>query len=184
MREFYRKIFHLAFGLAIAALIFFTPKAISLSLLMLGTFIGVIFTDAILRGYHIPIISLLIESLERRGALPGKGALYFAISSLFCVVFFEKEVVVPAIVALSVLDGIAGIIGTYFGRYKVINGKTVEGTLAGMAVTFLALLPLIPVPQSALASFVAGVVELFSPVDDNLLIPVSICIILTLAGSV
>jgi phytol kinase len=184
MREFYRKIFHMAFGLAIAALIFFTPKGISLSLLALGTFIGVIFTDAILRGYQIPVISQLIESLERQGVHPGKGALYFAISSVFCVVFFEKGIVVPAIVAFSVLDGIAGIVGTYFGRHTIVNGKTAEGTLAGMAVTVLALMPLIPIPESALASFVAGMVELLSPIDDNLLIPVSVCIVLTLAGSV
>jgi len=184
MREFYRKIFHLVFGLAIAAMIFFTPKTISLSLLTLGTLIGVIFIDAVLRGYHIPVISLLIDGLERREALPGKGALYFAISSVFCVVFFEKEVVVPAIVALSVLDGIAGIIGTYFGRHTIIKGKTAEGTFGGMAVTFLALLPLITIPESALASFLAGIVELFSPIDDNLLIPVSVCIVLTLVGAV
>ncbi|NYT07080.1 MAG: hypothetical protein GKC05_02320 [Methanomicrobiales archaeon] len=182
MREFYRKSVHMLFGLGIAALIFATPIRISLSVLMLGTFIGILFTDAILRGYRIPVISGLVDSLERREALPGRGALTFAVSSLFCVVFFEQAIVVPAIIALAVLDGTATIIGYYFGRIKILNGKTIEGTLAGMALCFLALLPFLPAIEAVLAVFVAGMVELFSPLDDNLLIPVSVCILLTLLG--
>jgi dolichol kinase len=182
MREFYRKSVHMLFGLGIAALIFATRKEVSLAVLMLGTFIGILFTDAILRGYHIPFISRLVDSLERRDALPGRGALTFAVSSLFCVIFFEKAVVVPAIIALAVLDGTATIVGYYYGRIKVINGKTLEGSLAGMAVCFTALLPFLPLPEAVLAVLVAGIVELISPLDDNLLIPVSVCILLTLSG--
>jgi dolichol kinase len=182
MREFYRKSVHMLFGLGIAALIFATPKAVALSVLMLGTFIGILFTDAILRGYRLPVISALIDSLERQDALPGRGALTFAVSSLFCVIFFEKAVVVPGILSLAVLDGTATIIGYYFGRTKIINGKTIEGSLAGMALCFIVFLPFLPVAEAALAVFVAGMVELFSPLDDNLLIPVSVCILLTLLG--
>jgi dolichol kinase len=36
------------------------------------------------------------------------------------------------------------------------------------------------VPGAAIVSVVAGAVELFSPVDDNLVIPVSMCVLLTL----
>jgi phytol kinase len=182
MREFYRKSVHMLFGLGIAALIFATPKAVALSVLMLGTFIGILFTDAILRGYRLPVISGLIDNLERRDALPGRGALTFAVSSLFCVIFFETPVVVPAIITLAVLDGTATIIGYYFGRIKVINGKTIEGSLAGMALCFLVLLPFLPAVVAVLVVFLAGMVELFSPLDDNLLIPVSVCIFLTLLG--
>jgi phytol kinase len=182
MREFYRKSVHMLFGLGIAALIFATPKAVALSVLILGTFIGILFTDAILRGYRLPVISGLIDTLERQDALPGRGALTFAVSSLFCVIFFEKAVVVPAILSLAVLDGTATIIGYYFGRTKIINGKTIEGSLAGMALCFVVILPFLPVAEAALAVFVAGMVELFSPLDDNLLIPVSVCILLTLLG--
>jgi len=182
MREFYRKSVHMLFGLGIAALIFATPKMVALSVLMLGTFIGILFTDAILRGYRLPVISGLVDSLERQDALPGRGALTFAVSSLFCVIFFDKAVAVPGILSLAVLDGTATIIGYYFGRTKVINGKTIEGSLAGMALCFVVLLPFLPVVEAALAVFVAGMVELFSPLDDNLLIPVSVCILLTLLG--
>ncbi len=179
MREFYRKLVHMFFGLGIAALIFAAPGNVALAVLMLGTFTGILFTDAILRGYRVPVISGLVGSLERRDALPGRGALTFAVSSLFCLIFFEKPVVVPAIIALAVLDGTATIIGYYFGRTRVINKKTIEGSLAGMAVCFIALLPFLSAIGAALATFVAGIVELFSPLDDNLLIPVAVCILLT-----
>jgi dolichol kinase len=180
MRELFRKLVHIIFGLGIAALIQFSPENIALPVLMIGTFAGIIFRDALVRGYRIPLVSTLIDKLERENVRPGKGALYFALSSLFCLVIFEKEVVVPAIVALSVLDGAATLVGIYYGKHPIIRGKTAEGTVAGIFLTFFALLPLVSPVQAVISSVVAGVVELFSPVDDNLTIPVFVCIALTL----
>lgn len=180
MREFYRKLVHIIFGLGIAALIQFTPKSISLPLLTTGTFAGIILRDALVRGYRIPLVSDLIDKLERENVRPGKGALYFALSSLFCLVIFDKEVVVPAIVALSLLDGVATIVGYHYGKHPVFRGKTIEGTGSGILVTFFALLVLLTPFQAALSAVVAGFVELFSPVDDNLTIPVFVCMVLTL----
>jgi dolichol kinase len=184
MRELYRKIFHIGFGLAIAALIFFTDKNTALTVLMVGTLIGLIFTDAILRGYRVPVISTMVERFERRGELPGKGALFFAVSCLFCVALFPKEIVVPAIVCFSILDGLASLFGSYFGRHRIFNHKTAEGSLGGMAVAFVVLIFIVPPSTAALAVVIAGVIELFSPLDDNLLIPPGVCIGLSLAGIV
>lgn len=180
MRELFRKLVHIIFGLGIAALIQFAPKSVALPVLMAGTFAGIIFRDAIVRGYRIPLVSDLIDNLERENVRPGKGALYFALSSLFCLVIFEKEVVVPAIVALSLLDGVATIVGIYYGKHPIVRGKTAEGTSAGILLTIVALLPLLPPLQAVASAIVAGLVELFSPVDDNLTIPVFVCIVLTL----
>ncbi len=180
MREFFRKLVHISFGLGIAALIQFTPKTIALPVLMTGTFAGIVFRDALVRGYRVPLVSDLIDKLERENVRPGKGALYFALSSLFCLVIFEKEVVVPAIVALSLLDGVATIVGYYYGKHPIFKSKTVEGTGSGILLTFIALLPLLSPTQAVVSAVVAGMVELFSPVDDNLTIPVFVCIALTL----
>jgi phytol kinase len=184
MREFYRKIFHIGFGLAIAALVFLTGKDIALSVLMLGTLIGLIFTDAILKGYQVPAISFMVDSFERKGELPGKGALFFAVSCLFCIFFFPKEIVVPAIIAFSLLDGIAAISGQYLGRHKIYREKTAEGTCSGLAVTFVVLLIFLPAGEAVLAVAVAGLIELFCPLDDNLLILPGVCVALSLAGAV
>ncbi len=180
MREVFRKLVHIIFGLLIATLIQFTPLSIALPVLMTGTFAGIIFRDALVRGFRVPLVSVLVDNLERENVRPGKGALYFALSSLFCLVLFDKEVVVPAVVTLSLLDGVATLAGYYYGKHPIIGKKTAEGTIAGIAITFFALLPLLPPVQAAVSVCVAGLVELFSPIDDNLTIPVVVCIALTL----
>lgn len=180
MREFFRKLVHIIFGLGIAALIWFSPESTALPLLMTGTFAGIMFRDALVRGYRIPLISDLIDNLERENVRPGKGALYFALSSLFCLVLFPKEVVVPAIITLSVLDGAATLVGYYYGRHPVVGNKTAEGSLAGVTAAVFFLLPFVPPFQAVVVSVIAGLTELLSPVDDNLTIPVVVCIALTL----
>jgi phytol kinase len=132
------------------------------------------------RGYPIPFISRFVKFLDREDALPGRGALYFAISALLCLILFPVAAVIPAIIALAVLDGVATIAGRRFGKTRIWNGKTLEGTVVAMAVTFVCLLPFLTPPGAGVSTLVAGVVELVSPIDDNLTIPVSVCIVLTL----
>jgi dolichol kinase len=57
-------------------------------------------------------------------------------------------------------------------------------SLSGIAVTVLALLPFLSLPGALVASVVAGIIELFSPVDDNLVIPVGVCLLLRLGPAV
>jgi dolichol kinase len=88
-------------------------------------------------------------------------------------------VVIPALVSLAVLDGVATIAGTRFGRNRIYNGKSLEGTAAAIIITFLVLLLVMPAPGAFVVAVIAGIIEMFSPVDDNLVIPISICILLT-----
>lgn len=87
--------------------------------------------------------------------------------------------VVPALIALAVLDSITTLIGIRFGRHRIHNGKSWEGTLSGIAVTVHVLLPFLSFPATLAVSIIAGTIELISPIDDNLVIPVGICIFLT-----
>jgi phytol kinase len=120
-----------------------------------------------------------VNYVDRNDPLPGKGALYFAVSALTCVILFPVAVVVPALVSLAVLDGVAAIAGIRFGRTRIHNGKSLEGTGAGIFVTFLVLLPFISIQGALIVAVIAGIIEMFSPVDDNLVIPISICFLLT-----
>jgi len=180
MREIVRQLIHLSFGLAIAALVRFADHAFVLAVMAGGLLTGVVLVDLILRGYHIPVISPLVQYGDRSDSLPGKGALFFAVSALACIILFPVPVVVPALVALSVLDSVTTLAGTQFGRHRIHNGKSWEGTLSGIAVTVLALLPFLTVPGALIAAIVTGIIELFSPVDDNLVIPMGVCLLLTL----
>jgi len=66
------------------------------------------------------------------------------------------------------------MVGKAWGRTRIFD-KTVEGSLAGWAASFLvawALVPSLGVVPLLVASFVAAVTELLPiPVDDNFRIP-------------
>jgi len=70
----------------------------------------------------------------------------------------------------------------HLGRHRITNGKSFEGSAGGIIVNTAALLLLISPLQAFAASLVGGLVELISPVDDNLTIPVCICILLIIMG--
>jgi dolichol kinase len=180
MRETVRQLIHLCFGLGIAALVFFIDRTIVISVMAGGLFIGVVLVDLILRGHQIPFISPLVQYGDRCDPLPGKGAFFFAVSALSCIILFPVPIVVPALVALAVLDSVTTLVGVRFGRHRIYNGKSWEGTFSGIAVTVLALVPVLTLPGALAAAVIAGIIELFSPVDDNLVIPVGVCILLTL----
>lgn len=182
MHEEARKIIHMFFGVGIAALAYLLPKDMMIALLGASIFIGFILAEGVRRGFRIPLITLLITNLEREGEYPGKGAFFFTASALFCVIFFPTAVAVPSILTVAVLDGVATLAGIHFGKHRITNGKSFEGTVAGILVNTAALLILISPLQAFAASLIAGIVELVSPVDDNLTIPVCICILLTLMG--
>jgi dolichol kinase len=180
MREIVRQAIHLCFGLGIAALVYFLDHTVVIGVLAGGLLIGVVLVDLILRGHRIPVISPLVQYGDRCDPLPGKGAFFFAVSALACTILFPVTIVVPALVALSVLDSVTTLAGTRFGRHRIYNGKSWEGTLSGIAVTVLFLIPFLSLPGALAVSVIAGIIELISPVDDNLVIPVGVCILLTL----
>ncbi len=180
MRETLRQIVHLVFGLIIAALIQLLDSGVMLRLLALSILIGLAVCDALMRGYSVPFFSQFINFLERKDALPGKGALLFVFSVFFCLIFFDPQVVVAAVVVLALLDSIATVVGRRLGKIRIYNGKSVEGSVTGAVAAFVALLALLPAGPAAAAAAAAGIVELISPIDDNLVIPVTVCIVLGL----
>jgi len=179
MDEIARKTIHIVFGIGIAVLISCCGKDLSLLVLSAVLLAGFILSDALARGYHIPLISHIVNEVERPGVVPGEGALLFFVSSLICLVLFPTPVVVPAVLALAVSDGISAIAGARYGRTRIRNGKSVEGALAGFAATAVVLLLVLPTFPAFLAAAVASAVEIISPVDDNLVIPVAVCVVLT-----
>ncbi len=180
MHEFIRKLIHIIVGLGIAGMVIVLDRTTVTAILAGGLFMGILGIDLILRGHTLPVISPVLNYVDRKDPLPGKGAFYFAVSALTCVILFPPPVVVPAIVSWAVLDGVAAIAGIRFGRTLMYKGKSLEGTGTGIFVTFLVLLLFMPVYGALIVAVIAGVLEMFSPVDDNLVIPVSICILLTL----
>jgi phytol kinase len=166
-------------GLGIAGMVLALDQITSAMILAGGLFMGIILVDLILRGYTLPLVSRIVRYVDRADPLPGRGALFFVVGALTCIILFPKPVVVPALIAVTVLDGVATLFGIRYGRIRIFGNKTLEGTLSGVILTVVVLVPFLSLLMAISVSVIAGLIELFAPVDDNLLIPFCVCVVLT-----
>ncbi len=182
MREEYRKTAHIFFGIVIALFIYFADRFTATAVLGVVIILSLCISASIYKGKHIPLFSPIVANLEREGVFPGKGTILFFIGTFICLLLFDKTYVIASVLILSFLDGISTLVGINFGRTKIYKNKSLEGTLSGIICGFLVLYLLFPIPVivSLVTAAVAGITELISPVDDNLTIPIAVCITLTL----
>lgn len=179
MRENWRQAVHLLVGCAIALSIAVFPRDWTLLFYTGGLLIGSILTDAVERGRRLPIITPLLDHLEREDSAPGRGAYYFIVSALTCLVLFDPFRAAIGLFVLALLDSVATMAGRHLGRHRIYNNKSIEGFLTGTLVTSVLLIPFLPPYQAVLVALVGGIVEFVSPVDDNLVIPPAVCLVLT-----
>ncbi|WAI02072.1 diacylglycerol/polyprenol kinase family protein [Methanogenium organophilum] len=177
MNEDGRQLVHLAFGIGIALAIAALGREYAIMVLALGLFGGFVLIDLVDRGYTVPIASSMVENLERTGRMPGYGAVCFVLSALFCLIFFPLDYVVAGVLTLAVLDSVSTIAGLHFGRHRIFNGKSWEGTAGGIIAALIPLALLLPPLPAAAAAVVAGIAELVSPIEDNLVIPPVVCLL-------
>ncbi|PKK86995.1 MAG: hypothetical protein CVV63_02615 [Tenericutes bacterium HGW-Tenericutes-8] len=126
----------------------------------------------------------LIKSMERSGN-GNLGTVYFPISLLILVILTFGVTFEPLIGAIGILtlgygDGLAAVIGSKFGKRKLIYGKSVEGSLTMLAATFVVTFILLAfnfsIPISLAVALVlaisATMIELYTPKGlDNLTVP-------------
>lgn len=130
-----------------------------------------------------------VPGLEDKKRSNGLGTIWYTIAILILTyIFFASpdNTTYMSIGALSVLilgygDGLAGLIGEYFGKTRIeVKGKSVEGTLIMFIMSFLVAavtLPVVVATNNVLfyaffIALLATTVELFSPWKlDNILIP-------------
>lgn len=97
--------------------------------------------------------------------------------------FFAQPTLVLAVATLGFGDPAAGFVGRRFGKHKLVNGRSLEGTLAYAVVAFLAGWAALEVWHPALggrgvvaaavAAVTGAVTELFCRrIDDNFLVPI------------
>lgn len=180
MGEYGRQTVHLIFGTAIAGMLLIPDPRMAPVIYAGGLLGGLICLEAHLKGWYVPVIAELLGAFERDDAFPGKGSFYFVASALFCSIVFRPDVAFVAVLSLAVLDAVATVAGIRFGRHRIVNGRTLEGSLGGFAALCAVLLTFSPLLTALTAPAVAAVAELISPIDDNLVIPLAVGAALTL----
>ena len=110
------------------------------------------------------------------------GATAVFISGFLTVLIFEKNIAIFAMLTLSLADATAALIGKKWGKRKLFD-KTLEGSITFLiiSIALAMLLPDLFRLGAIVAAIVATLVELLpSPIDDNLMIPISIATTLSL----
>ncbi len=129
----------------------------------------------------------LLKAMERNGK-GSLGTVYFPISLLILVIFtygiLGKEYAYIGGIGILIMgygDGLAAVIGTSYGKHKLPNGKSIEGSLTMFITSFIVatlLLALSSVSGYIFYAFgvavIATLVEYFTTKGlDNLTVPLA-----------
>lgn len=169
-RELKRNIVHLAFGVIVSiyVLLFSEYAIMATGLLLVAGFI----ISKLSQRYDIFVFSYFLSEMERNSSrMPGQGVLSFLVGTLFALLFFPPLIVFYSILILAFMDSFNVIVGMAFGRERWYKKKTYEGTFAGFIAAFIPMLFLTDAKIAFSACVMATMVELFSPIDDNMVIP-------------
>lgn len=134
------------------------------------------------------------------------GLVYYAISwAVLAFLAFDNLMLASiGIVCMAYGDGMGGLIGKRYGKTRIHDGKTLEGTMAVFTFAMAACMfvfffydylytsglygvhyldPVLAVPISLLTALYVAIVELYTPGEyDNLVIPLTTVLILWVMG--
>lgn len=170
-----RQAIHAAFGILFCLMILAFGTYISSGIILAGTLAGMLIMHLVQRGLRGSLIERLMRHLERGGAIPGEGSLYYALGVLFALGLLRDSPIyaISVILILSLGDSLATVIGRR-GRHPLPwNGeKSFEGSL-GFILGCLPALLVLPGPATAIAIIVAWATESLPRIDDNITVPMA-----------
>ncbi len=178
--EYPRQFSHLAQGVVAGVLILLLPSGLSVMILAGVLLASVLISDALV-GQDLEssragrFVGLFIRTHEA----PGGGANYTGLSVLAALIFFPATAVAVATIAFGVLDSVSTIAGLRYGRRRLPNEKSIEGSIVAIAVTIPVLLIFLPALASLAIASVGALAELVLPVNDNLVVPFLIALLVT-----
>ena len=178
--EYPRQFAHLALGVGAGVLILLLPPGQPAAILAGALLVGFLVSDA-LEGVEADASRLgrFVGTFIRVGEPSGSGANYTGLSVLASLLLFPASSAAAGTIAFGVLDAVATIAGFRYGRRRLPNGKSVEGTLAAIAFTAPVLLLFLPPTAAVAVAFVGGLAELVLPVNDNLVMPFLLALLVT-----
>ncbi|MFV0626298.1 MAG: diacylglycerol/polyprenol kinase family protein [Alphaproteobacteria bacterium] len=192
-KEIYRKLLHLS-SLWIPFFIYFANQIIviaTLSVLLIGN-IAIEYSNykrqGIIRKYLGYFICKLSRSFElKKCNIRFSGSVFVLLASLLSVILFTKEIAAFSVYIMLISDTAAALFGKAFGKTKIYDKKSLEGSLAfftSAIISSMFLDKLIPFSYSViLACLLATILEIYSKklkLDDNLSVTLTVGIILTL----
>ncbi len=194
--EIERKMLHLS-SLWIAAFLYFFPYWPSVILFGSLSVLGIVSEY----GYHkrwaliFPLYKAffghILRKEERSARFTLSGGVYVLLAAFIAAVFFTREVGAIAMSVMLISDTCAGLIGRKFGTHKILQNKSLEGTLAFVLSGIVVVIALCLIFQADAAMYVKGCTGIFFAalaelyerkikVDDNLTIVLIVGLIMSL----
>jgi len=124
-----------------------------------------------------------VKNYERSEELPFKGAIMFYTGCFLSIALFQANAAIASITILAIADSLSTLVGKFYGKHKLpINKeKSWEGSLVFFIAAFSILLFFIKQPLIALViAIIATFVEMLPKVDDNITVPLSVGILMSL----
>ena len=189
-----RKLYHMIIGIICFSLYaFFITRTEALFLLFGVGGLWVMLDIIRLQNPKVNETTLkLFGNLMRREELKSlSGNSFYILGMIVSVAFFQKPVALLSVLYLALGDPSAAIVGSLYGKHKIIGKKSLEGALAnfvmcGMASFLFAYNYLnSSLENSVVIGLVGGLVSvtaelLPAPIDDNFTIPVFSAVLLSL----
>jgi dolichol kinase len=181
--ELVRKALHMliAFVPGIATI---TGVAPTLAILGIGVVIYTSAEYARIHGRSVALISALtvIASRPRDRGHFVAGPVTLGIGAMLALLLYPAPAAFLAVYALAFGDGIASLVGRAYGRYQILPGTTLEGSVACFIAVFIAGMSLTGnVSVSLIIAAVATTLEALPTDDmDNIILPVGVGLLTTL----
>jgi len=171
--EYNRKIFHIILGIVISVLIFNMRKTYLIIGLTAILSAGILIRLLLLKGFEFKLLSKFLINFGRPFEV-GMGAMNYLLGILLSLIFpFPREYAAITVLILGISDGLATLVGIN-SKYKIYKKKSFHGTTTFFVSSYIILIIGLNSIMLALGvSIVLTILELFSPIDDNLLIPIS-----------
>ncbi|MFN4226554.1 MAG: diacylglycerol/polyprenol kinase family protein [Candidatus Ratteibacteria bacterium] len=171
-----RKIYRILMG-SIAPLLYLLTNSLFFPLIISTFFLTLLLALEYERWKNPNVWDYILKKYGRIFKTPpGRltGDTYFILATFIVLIFFTKEIAVPSLFFLVFGDAGSGIIGSKYGKTKILSGKSLEGFIGGiffnLVITFL-IYKFIDLPFYILlfGILISSIVEILPlKIDDNL----------------
>jgi len=180
--EIKRQIIHILLGVLYLAILNYFPKEQSLIAILFIFSIGSFISFSHRHLKPLPFVKDVIHLVqrEREKEIPGRAALSFTLGVLMAIIVFypfNPLVAIGAVCVLTFGDGFSTLVGKLFGKRKIFDGKTLEGTIGGIIASTASLYYFFPFEIALATSLIAMIAE-YLPINDNYTIPIAAGLIL------
>lgn len=180
-----RKIWHVTMVLIMAYIYYRVGRQMAISILAVAMlfFVGLDLIRLKFSGLNKVALTIFGRIMRRNEVDSPAGTTYLLSGVFIVVVLFSQEIVLLTLLFLAIADPAASYFGIRYGKDRIINNKSLQGTLAAfvcctvIAFTYFSLHHFVD-ERPLLIALIAGVIGAASELlpigklDDNLTFPV------------